>query len=187
MNPSVGPSVRVLSRAPVPSTTSTSSPSLSIPSFTPSPPATGSPHDGIVAVGFVGSSSSTDLSQLINRIIDSNIFGSGRLDRDLLGPNGSDWFKNRKVSYHFDAEKDIVFLQFSSSLSPLGSRILSGSSDWVNGFVPELEDSELEDLKGMLFMFSVSSYISSFVRLNGCLIAISLNDKVHELPHQHQL
>lgn len=113
-----------------------------------------------MAVGFVGSSSSTDLSQLINRIIDSNTFGSGRLDRDLLGHSGSDWSRNRKVSYHFDAEKAIVFLQFSSSLSPLESCTLSGSSDWVNGSVPELEESELEDLKGMLFMFSVSSCIS---------------------------
>jgi protein SMG8 len=173
MDPSVGPAVRVLSRAPLPSTTPTTSPSLSVPSFNPSPPPTGPPHDGIVAVGFMGSSSSADLCQLINRVIDSNTFGSGRLDRDLLGSDGSDWFRNRKVSYHFDAEKSIVFLQFSSSLSPLSSLTLSRSSDRVNGSMPELEESELDDLKGMLFMFSVSFYIFYFNFLNVCLVKIT--------------
>lgn len=172
--------MRVLSRAPLPSTTATSTPSLTAPSFNPSPPPlTGPPNDGIVAVGFVGSSSSTDLSQLINRVIDSNTFGSGRLDRDLLGSSASDWLRNRKVSYHFDAEKAIVFLQFSSSPSPLASLTLAGSSDWVNGSVPELEGSELEDLKGMLFMFSVSSHISYFIFLSVCLVEFTRCSSVH--------
>ncbi|KAJ4806031.1 Protein SMG8 [Rhynchospora pubera] len=166
MDPSVGAALRVLSRAPLPSSTPpTSSPSLTPPSVAPSPPSTSAPHDGIVVVGFVGSSSSTDLSQLINRIVNSNTFGSGRLDKDLIGSNGSDWFRHRKVSYHFDAEKGIVFLQFSSSLSSLESLSMSSSSSsssssyWVDGSVPELEESELEDLKGMLFMFSVCHVI----------------------------
>ncbi|KAL5710328.1 hypothetical protein ACHQM5_020906 [Ranunculus cassubicifolius] len=113
--PSSTPSspVRVLIR-PSSTTSITTSPSLSSSSTLPSsssephlslitnptpPPSSSLP--GVVVIGFIGyESSEYQLSQLINRILDDNVFESGHRDTDF------------KVDV-LDDEKGVVFLQFA--------------------------------------------------------------------------
>ncbi|XP_017696661.2 protein smg8-like [Phoenix dactylifera] len=175
-NPSPSP-VRVLVRPP-PSAASTSaaSPPTSNPPIPPPPnppfsSATASaagaapPPDGVVVVGFLGSRATTDVSHLINRILDANVFCSGGLDKDLFHPRSDgvgqeeEWFRRRRISYYHDAEKGMVFLQFSSSLSLLSLLASSQTDGGGDGSASILEQSEAEDLRGMLFMFSVCHVI----------------------------
>ncbi|XP_042417925.1 uncharacterized protein LOC122006474 [Zingiber officinale] len=172
-NPS---SVRVLVRPPHPTTSIAPSLSSSISSVTsaatsststslPSPPSSSPPPEGVVVVGFVGSRSSIESTHLINRILDANVFGSGNLDKDLFASRlkssrrGEEWFRHRRISYHHEKEKGVVFLQFSSSLSqlslPSASRIVEGEYASASA----LEELEADDLRGMLFMFSVCHVI----------------------------
>ncbi|XP_073106055.1 uncharacterized protein [Elaeis guineensis] len=169
-------SVRVLVRPPAASTpaasAATSNPPIPPPqnpssssSVTASAAAAASPLDGVVVVGFLGSRAATDVSHFINRLLDANVFGSGGLDKDLF-PSPSDgvgqeeeWFQRRRISYYHDAEKGMVFLQFSSSLSPLSLLASSQTDGRGDGSASVLELSDAEDLRGMLFMFSVCHVI----------------------------
>ncbi|RZR88009.1 hypothetical protein BHM03_00015498 [Ensete ventricosum] len=182
-NPSSSPSIRVLVRTPPPTACSTSpgssstsvgpvataapaaaSISLSNPSSSPLPPPSPSPSnpEGVVVVGFLGSRPNTDASHLINRILDANVFGCGNLDKDLFAYRSEssgqveEWFRRRRISYHFEKEKGVVFLQFSSSLSPLSLLCSSRTDDEGYRSVSALETCDADDLRGMLFMFSVS-------------------------------
>ncbi|XP_020112930.1 uncharacterized protein LOC109727284 [Ananas comosus] len=135
---------------PPPHTSSSSSSSSTTTSAASTAAAAAAPSfDGVVVVGFVGSRASTDAAHLINRIVDANVFGSGGLDEEIVVAARSeprpeeeeDWSRFRRVSYYHDAEKGMVFLQLSSSLS----------------LTPE--EFEADDLRGMLFMFSVCHVI----------------------------
>ncbi|VFQ67228.1 unnamed protein product [Cuscuta campestris] len=112
--------------------------------------------NGVAVVGFIGKRQA-DVTGLINRIIDSNVFGSGGLDRPFrienlgIGEEVKSWFRYRDISYYHDNEKGILYLQFSSIRFPvmeehMGSRM---------GFDSILEDYEFGDLQAMLFIFSV--------------------------------
>ncbi|KAK9168580.1 hypothetical protein Syun_000720 [Stephania yunnanensis] len=156
LNPSSS-SLRVLTRH------SASSTSPSLPhtpdqhfSTAPSPPSSRN-SDGVVVVGFIGRGDTGVVGQLIDRIIDGNVFGSGGTDTEFpTGLRGvfvddeteegaEDWFRWRRISYHYEEEKGMVFLQF------VRSRVLV--SEGVD--LAAEEDQEFGDLQGMLFMFSV--------------------------------
>lgn len=109
----------------------------------PDPPrVSSSSSDGVVVVGFL-SRRPDDSSQLINQLLDSSAFGSGNMDKILPVDDKSDvqdWFRLRRISYYYAEEKGIVFVQFCPAFE---------------------SDSEFGDLQGLLFMFSVSSFILS--------------------------
>lgn len=65
-----------------------------------------------------------------------------------------DWFSRRRISYYHEEEKGILFLQFGSTRCPA----VHGCSGPDSGLSSCLEEREFEDLQGLLFMFSVSSY-----------------------------
>lgn len=123
-------------------------------------------------VGLIGRRSD-DVSFLINRILDANIFGSGNLDRNLHPHLDSEakksWFRNRRISYFYDEEKGIVFLQFTSPRSPLldhsSSSSFNGTTD--AGLDSILEEEDSSDLRGLLLMFSI------------CHVVIYLNEGSH--------
>ncbi|XP_021724406.1 nascent polypeptide-associated complex subunit alpha, muscle-specific form-like isoform X2 [Chenopodium quinoa] len=165
-------SMRVLIRPPLtPQPSSSCSPSPSSPSPPPPPPpsslssATSAQPpppqlpSGVVVVGFIARRNS-DVSQLINRILDSNVFGSGRCDTPL-GVVSDDneevseefklWFSNRRISYYHDKQKNLLFLQMCSIKCPA---MCSGS-----GFDSVVEEQEFGDIQGMLFMFTVCHVI----------------------------
>ncbi|XP_010243204.1 PREDICTED: uncharacterized protein LOC104587341 [Nelumbo nucifera] len=147
--------------------TNSSSSSSSAPSSSTFPPSLSQPGppEGVVVVGFIGRRED-DVIQLINRILDANVFGSGNLDKKLpirsrnlgeeeLGEEVKDWFQRRKISYFHDEEKGIVFLQFSSTRCPVFEEV----SEFSSGLDSVLEDREFGDLQGMLVMFSVCHVI----------------------------
>ncbi|KAK3014908.1 hypothetical protein RJ639_008276 [Escallonia herrerae] len=158
MDPPTSSSMRVLIRHPSSSSPSPTRPTLSPPSKPPLTPPPPSPHGagGIVVVGFIGRHDA-DVTQLINRILDSNLFGSGGFDKTLgvekeeVNEELKDWFKTRKISYYHEEEKGVLYLQFSSNSCPVMEGFLRGQS----GFDSVLEERELDDLQGLLFMFSV--------------------------------
>ncbi|KAM7522424.1 hypothetical protein LguiA_012326 [Lonicera macranthoides] len=123
--------------------------------FSPPPPGPG----GVVVVGFIGRRR-RGVSQLINRIIDSNVFGSANLDKRFSsveeGEVVRDWFKWRGISYYHEEEKGLLYLQFSSSSFVAMEEGLEGVK---LGFDELLEDLEFGDLQGLLFMFSVCHVI----------------------------
>lgn len=113
-------------------------------------------------VGFVGAED--DVTHLINRILDDNIFGGGG-DKDLFSSVSKDgdrwegWFRHRRIRYHHEPEKGIVFLQFSTA--PVMQSWLSGGSgdehrDGRLDFF--LGERDSDDLRGLLLMFSVSYF-----------------------------
>ncbi|WCJ41615.1 hypothetical protein M5689_022471 [Euphorbia peplus] len=104
---------------------------------------------GVVVVGFI-SRSPDHSSQLINRVLDSNTFGSGHVDKSLPIEKDElkDWFKWMRISYYHEEEKGVLYLQFCSI--PCGPE---------SGFDSGLEDREFEELQGLLFMFSVCHVI----------------------------
>ncbi|GMH12517.1 hypothetical protein Nepgr_014358 [Nepenthes gracilis] len=178
--PNSSSSRRVLLRPPSSTKSPTSTPSLSpFPSPPPPPPNPPDPShpssqysfssvsppaqpssNGVVVVGFIGRRHS-DVSQLINRIIDSNVFGSGNRDKVLslegeeVGDEAKDWFKTRKISYYHDDEKGIVYMQMCSSKCPAMNCVLESNCSLDSA----VEESEFGDLRGMLFMFTVCHVI----------------------------
>lgn len=125
----------------------------------PSPPVLGQ-SNGVVVVGFIGRQN-CDVGQLINRVLDANVFGSGNLDRTFGLESGGvvseefkDWLKCRKISFFHEEEKGILYLQFSSIRCPVMEEFEEGGL----GFDSVLEEWEFGDLQGMLFMFSVSFF-----------------------------
>uniref|UniRef100_A0A2P2K2P8 Nonsense-mediated mRNA decay factor SMG8 n=1 Tax=Rhizophora mucronata TaxID=61149 RepID=A0A2P2K2P8_RHIMU len=157
------PAMRVLTRLPTP--THRSIPSSRTDPQQSRPPPPSSSLDGVVVVGFV-SRCPDHSSQLINRVLDSSVFGSGRLDKRLVvgeEEEVKDWLNWRRISYYHEEEKGILFLQFCSSWCPLNNGFsgpgpgpgpgLGQSLDTV------LEEREFEDLQGLLFMFSVCHII----------------------------
>ena len=147
-NPSPSPSpVRVLIRPPPSSTTSTTATAPSSSAPPPPPPST----DNVVVIGFI-SQQHDDSTHLLNRVIDSNVFASGNLDKPLLveDEEAKEWFKRRRISYFRDRDKGILFLHFASTLSSFVRDLPS------SGFDSVVEECEFGDLQGMLFMFSVS-------------------------------
>lgn len=103
------------------------------------------------------------MSQLINRVIDDNVFGSGNADVELgyekTGEVVSEevrvWFKEREISYWCDEGKGVLYLQMCCSKCPV---IEQDVEDGLSGFDSVFEKQEFGDLQGMLFMFSVSLF-----------------------------
>ncbi|KAL5580123.1 hypothetical protein UlMin_012565 [Ulmus minor] len=158
-------SLRVLTRPrSSPSPTSSSTSQIPLPPPIPSSDQSASTSsssqprssDGVVVVGFIGRRPDIT-TQLINRILDSNVFGSGNLDKNFWVEKEEvrDWFKWRRISYYHEEQKGILFLQFCSKLCPG----LSGFEDSGSGFDSGIEEHEFGDLQGMLFMFSVCHVI----------------------------
>lgn len=107
-------------------------------------------------MGFVGRRHG-DVTQLINRVIDANVFGSGNLDtpfrfekQELMSEEIEEWFNLRCISYYFEEEKGILYLQFSSISCP----VMDADLESQLGFDSLFEDREFGDLQGLLFMFS---------------------------------
>lgn len=94
------------------------------------------------------------MTQLINRIVDSNVFGSGNADRTFGGGAISEevkeWFKFRRISFYHEEAKGFLYLQFCATRCP----IMDGFSEVESGFDLVLEEHEFGDLQGLLFMFS---------------------------------
>ncbi|CAA7410544.1 unnamed protein product [Spirodela intermedia] len=133
------------------------------PSSSGSPPAPRPPPEGVAVVGFVGAED--DVAHLINRILDASIFGAGG-DKDLYsavskdGDQWEEWFRHRRIRYYHEQEKGIVFLQFSTA--PVMQSWLSGGSGderWDGRLDSFLEESDSDDLRGLLLMFSVCHVI----------------------------
>lgn len=109
-------------------------------------------------VGFVGRRKG-DVSQLINRIIDANVFGSGNADvalgfektGEIMSEEVKDWFEQRQISYYHEEAKGVLYLQFCSTKCP----VMEGFSEVPSGFDSVFEKQEFGDLQGLLFMFSV--------------------------------
>ncbi|CAK9139688.1 unnamed protein product [Ilex paraguariensis] len=140
-DPNPSSSVRVLTRPPIPPSLFPTTPPIPPPRTPPdplNPPSSLSPSSqtGVVVVGFIGKRQD-DVTQLINRIIDSNVFGSGNFDRV------------------FRVEKEGLGEEFCSTKCP----VMEGFSESETGFDSLLEDYEFGDLQGMLFMFSVCHVI----------------------------
>ncbi|PRQ33372.1 hypothetical protein RchiOBHm_Chr5g0056861 [Rosa chinensis] len=158
-NPNLNPnpaSRRVLIRPPPSSYSSPPSQTIPIPSSSSDPPST----DGVVVVGFIGPPSTDHSAQLINRILDSNVFGSGNRDKSLGVENQEelrDWLKWRRISYYHEEQKGILFLQSCSTLCSAVDD--NGLSDSGSGFDSVFEEHDFGDLQGMLFMFSVCHVI----------------------------
>ncbi|XP_071932598.1 uncharacterized protein [Coffea arabica] len=157
-NPNSQP-MRVLIRPPTPNPPPPSPPPPTPPDPSPTqnPTPIPSQQNGIVVVGFVGRRHG-DVTQLINRVIDANVFGSGNLDtpfrfnkQELISEEIEEWFKLRCISYYFEEEKGILYLQFSSISCP----IMDADLESQLGFDSLFEDREFGDLQGLLFMFSV--------------------------------
>lgn len=113
-----------------------------------------------MVVGFIGRRPE-DTAQLINRVIDSNVFGSGNSDKSLCIEKDEvgDWFKWRRISYYHEEKKGILFLQFCYNQLPA----MDGFDKVQPGFDSVVEEHEFGDLQGMLFMFSVSvCFLPSF-------------------------
>ncbi|XP_039027688.1 uncharacterized protein LOC120161540 isoform X2 [Hibiscus syriacus] len=147
------PSMRVLTRPPPSPVPTSSNPPPPLPPSSPSLP---SSPDGVVVVGFISRRPDNSF-QLINRVVDSNVFGSGQMDRVLSLDNDEqkDWFKHRRISYYHEEDKGILFLQFSSNGCPVFDGSMASGSD----FDGVLEEREFGDLQGLLFMFSVCHLI----------------------------
>lgn len=73
-----------------------------------------------------------------------------------------EWFRGRKISYHYEKEKGIVYIQFSSSVLSW-----SGSVDGdVGGYAMALEEMEADDMRGFLFMYLVSLFFYFLVLIS---------------------
>ncbi|XP_039064786.1 protein SMG8-like [Hibiscus syriacus] len=155
------PSMRVLTRPPPSPVPTSSNPPPPLPASSPSLPRS---PDGVVVVGFV-SRRPDNSSQLINRVVDSNVFGSGQMDRVLSLDRDelSDWFKHMRINYYHEEDKGILFLQFSSNGCPVFDGSMTSGSDF-DGVV---EEREFEDLQGLLFMFSVC-HIIVYIQEGSC-------------------
>ncbi|KAJ6708373.1 AMPLIFIED IN BREAST CANCER 2-RELATED [Salix viminalis] len=145
------PSMRVLTRPPTPSP-------IPIPTSSPDPQPSSQSHprslEGVVVVGIL-SRNPNHSTHLINRVLDSNAFGSGHLDKALFADKDEvkDWLKKRRISYYHEEEKGFLFLQFCST------PIIHGFSNSGSG----LEELEFEELQGLLFMFSEGTHFDTHV------------------------
>ncbi|KAF6167693.1 hypothetical protein GIB67_017188 [Kingdonia uniflora] len=162
-SPNPSPSLRVLVR---PSSTTTTSTPTTTPSFTTSTiitpplssstPSSSSLSEGVVVVGFIGSRED-DVTQLINRVVEDNVFGSGNLDKPfLISDEMRERFKSRRISYYADEEKGMVFLQF---VCGSWTKLVEESSSSRLGLDSMFDEEEFGDLQGMLVMFSVCHII----------------------------
>ncbi|KAL8159416.1 LOW QUALITY PROTEIN: hypothetical protein V2J09_000953 [Rumex salicifolius] len=136
-------------------------PSASSPS-PPPPPPNPSQLSGVVVVGFIGRREG-DVSQLVNRVVDSDAFGSGNRRRSLpiVGGELRDWFESRAIAYHHDEEKGILYLQMcSTKCSAVSSQWMAGNSK----FDSPVEEHEFGDLQRVLFMFIVCSFTLSLIK-----------------------
>ena len=77
-------------------------------------------------------------------MVDENLF----VDKEEV----RDWFNWRRISYYYEEEKGVLFLHFCSTPCP----VLHGFSGPGSSFDAAVEEIECEDIKGLLFMFSVS-------------------------------
>lgn len=153
--------IRVLVRPP--SATAPSHPLPPQPPPPPPPPPDPSPppKSGVIVVGFVGRRHH-DVAHLINKISDSYAFGSGsldtpfRLEAEKIDLEMSRWFESRNLSFYHDEDQGILYLQFSMVNCTVAESVLSEER---LGFESVLEERELGDLKGLIFMFSVSGII----------------------------
>ncbi|KAI4304707.1 hypothetical protein MLD38_040181 [Melastoma candidum] len=148
--------VRVLTRPPAPS----AAPPLPKPAAaaapSPSPPQPQTPHQNVVVVGFV-SRRPDPAVQLINRVLDSHAFGSGRLDRPMIVDGAEvsgDWFRERRISYYYEEERGLLYLLFCSTKCPVfgDGPVEAGLG---SGFDSIAEEREFGELQGMMFMFTV--------------------------------
>ncbi|EPS67617.1 hypothetical protein M569_07165, partial [Genlisea aurea] len=120
-----------------------------------------STKNGAVVVGFVGKRRH-DVAHFINKLIDSHVFGSGKLDEpfpfdaEKLSPEMKRWFEGRNLSFYHDAVRGFVYLQFSPLFCPTVENVVS---EETVGFEPIFDEQELADLQGLLFMFSVCHII----------------------------
>ncbi|KNA24790.1 hypothetical protein SOVF_012360 [Spinacia oleracea] len=162
-SPQPSPSPSSHSPSPPPPPPPRPPPSSSLPSATPTQPPLPQLPSGVVVVGFIGRRH-TDVSQLINRILDSNVFGSGRSDTPLgISPDENGevtdeakrWFSNRRISYYHDKPRNLLFLQMCSTNCPAKCSY----SCFGSGFDSVVEEQDFDDLQGMLFMFTVCHVI----------------------------
>lgn len=207
METSAGPSLRVLTR---PSQTSLPSASDALPSFssttipisTTTPPSSAgqsslhpssgfpssSPANGVVVVGVVGRNAD-DVTQLLNRLLDAHIFGSGNRDRDLWNEEsseealqdegmeedgmkgnyrismGSDMVPSRKVAAWMKKKRISYYADEERGIVYVQFAWGSPHMDLLMGnlssqeFPFVLDQQETDDLCGLLFMFSVCHII----------------------------
>lgn len=96
------------------------------------------------------------MSPLINRVLDSNVFGSGNLENSFCIDDEEfrHWFENRRISYYHEEERGILFLQYCSRQCPAMGRVSNSHPN----FDALLEECDFGDLQGLLFMFSVSCF-----------------------------
>ncbi|KAJ6739620.1 AMPLIFIED IN BREAST CANCER 2-RELATED [Salix koriyanagi] len=143
------PSMRVLTRPPAHSP-------IPIPTSSPDPLPSSQSHprslEGVVVVGII-SRNPNHSTHLINRVLDSNAFGSGHLDKALFADEDEvkDWLKKRRISYYHEEEKGFLFLQFCST------PVIHGLSNSGSG----LEELEFEELQGPQSLSSSSRLASS--------------------------
>lgn len=219
METSAGPSLRVLTR---PSQTSLPSASDALPSFssttipisTTTPPSSAgqsslhpssgfpssSPANGVVVVGVVGRNAD-DVTQLLNRLLDAHIFGSGNRDRDLWNEEsseealqdegmeedgmkgnyrismGSDMVPSRKVAAWMKKKRISYYADEERGIVYVQFAWGSPHMDLLMGnlssqeFPFVLDQQETDDLCGLLFMFSNCR----------CVISLFLFMKEHAL------
>ncbi|CAO2813034.1 unnamed protein product [Amaranthus hypochondriacus] len=158
-NPNPTP-MRVLIRPPPPSSQPSPSPPPPPPPRTrPPPPPSPSPSpspllsSGVVVVGFIGRRHS-DVSNLINRILDSNVFGSSHRDTPLVidgvvAEEVKQWFSSHRISYFHDEHDNLLFLQLCSTHCPA---MISPVCEFD-------DDQQIKELQGLLFMFTVCHVI----------------------------
>ncbi|MED6221482.1 hypothetical protein PIB30_055194 [Stylosanthes scabra] len=157
-NPSPSP-LRVLIRPPH---SPSPPPPLPPPSSSDQPPPPPR-SDGVVVVGVIARRHD-DSAQLLNRLVDSNVFGSGGIDEPLLldDDDAREWFNSRRISYFRDRHNGILFLQFCSTRCP----VIHGFEDPAPGFDSVAEEQEFGDLQGTLFMFSEGSHFDTKILRN---------------------
>ncbi|KAF3793504.1 SMG8 protein [Nymphaea thermarum] len=182
-HPASSTPLRVLVRPPPPpppssssSSSAASSSSHSLPPNSTQPNHTSSVqnNDGVIVIGLIGRDPD-EATQLLNRILDANVFGSGKQDIDIHadlrnsekdgGESISDWFRSRRISYYFEKEKGIVFLLLSTS----GRRHCASGSAF--------EECESDDLRGILVLFLVVEFEG--LRLQVCHVIMFLNEGSH--------
>ncbi|KAK3189895.1 hypothetical protein Dsin_029456 [Dipteronia sinensis] len=120
------------------------------------PPLTAStsslPHtlNGIVFVGVI-SRKHDESSQLINRVLGTNAFGSGRREKtlDINKEELNHWIESRRINYCHEEGKRSFLLQFCSTMC----HVLRESSDSESVFDSVVEENEFWDLQGLFFMF----------------------------------
>nr|XP_043610831.1 uncharacterized protein LOC122582494 [Erigeron canadensis]XP_043610832.1 uncharacterized protein LOC122582494 [Erigeron canadensis] len=147
--------MRVLIRPPSSSTHHHHQPPPSLPPLPPPPPPpqpTQTHQNGVVVVGFIGRQKA-HVGQLINRVIDTNVFGSGDADvAFVINDEIKDWFNEREISYYYDELKGVLYLGFCEIPN---DNYDDGVLEFGSGFDSVFEKRDFGYLQGMFFMFSV--------------------------------